>query len=61
MCGHLSVRCAGVSAVVSRVAGSVLQAETGLVALGNLLLSGGVQQLVQAELVHAVEVTEKQA
>lgn len=57
--GHLSVWRAGVSAVVSRVTGSVLQTETGLVALGNLLLGVSVQQLVQAELVHAVEVAEK--
>lgn len=57
--GHLGVWRAGVSAVVSRVTGSVLQTETGLVALGDLLLGVGVQQLVQAELVHAVEVAEK--
>lgn len=57
---YLSVRGAGEAAVVSGVTGRVLQAEAGLVSLSHLPLSVGVQQLVQAELVHAVEVTERQ-
>lgn len=48
---------AGKAPVVARITGRVLQAETGLVTLGDLRLTSGVQQLVQAELVHAVEVT----
>lgn len=57
---YLSVWGAGEAAVVSRVTGSVLQTEAGLVTLSYLRLSVDVQQLVQAELVHAVEVTEPQ-
>lgn len=56
---YLSVGGAGVAAVVSRVAGSVLQTEAGLVTLCYLAVSLGIQQLVQTELVHAVEVTEQ--
>lgn len=56
---YLSVRGAGVAAVISRVTGSVLQTEAGLVSLGHMTISLGVQQLVQAELVHAVKVTER--
>lgn len=52
----LSVRGAGEAAVVPWVTGSVLQTEACLVTLGYLPLSVDVQQLVQAEFVHAVEV-----
>lgn len=58
-CVYLGVWGAGVAAVVSRVAGRVLQAEAGLVALGDVAVAPGVQQLVQAELIHAVKVTEQ--
>lgn len=50
MCG------AGIPPVVAIVAGRVLQAEAGLVALGHRMLSGGIQQVVVAELIHAVVV-----
>lgn len=50
MCG------AGKSPVVAIVTGSVLQAETGLVALSHLVVGVGVQQLIVAELIHTVEV-----
>lgn len=53
---YLGVRGAGVAAVVSRVTGGVLQAEAGLVALSHAGLGAGVQQVVVAELIHAVEV-----
>ncbi len=59
-CLYLSVWGAGEAAVVSGVTGGVLQTEAGLVALSYLPLSLDVQQLVQTELVHAVEVTEQQ-
>lgn len=61
MCLHvyLSVRGAGEAAVVSRITGSVLQTEARLVTLSDLTLSLRVQQLVQAELIHAVEMTEQ--
>lgn len=55
---YLSVWGAGVAAVVALITGRVLQTEAGLVTFGDLRLSPGVQQLVQAELVHAVEVTK---
>lgn len=55
------MRCAGKAAVITRVTGGVLQAEAGFVTLGHLTVRAGVQQLVQAELVHAVEVTEQNA
>lgn len=57
---HLCVGGAGKAAVVSVVTGSVLQTEAGLVALSHLVLGPRVQQLVEAELVHAVVVTEAQ-
>lgn len=50
MCG------AGEPPVVAVVTGSVLQAEAGLVALSHRLVGAGIQQLVVAELIHAVEV-----
>lgn len=55
---HLRVGRAGVAAVVSRVAGRVLQTETGFMTLRYSLLCAGVQQVVMAELIHAVIVTE---
>lgn len=56
MSSHLGVRSAGEASVVAVVTGSVLQAEAGLVALGHRVVGAGVQQLVVAKLVHAVEV-----
>ena len=56
---YLRVWGAGEAAVVSRVTGSVLQTEACLVTLSHLPLSLAVEQLVQAELVHAVEVAEQ--
>lgn len=50
------MRSAGEASVVAVVTGSVLQAEAGLVALGHRVVGAGVQQLVVAKLVHAVEV-----
>lgn len=50
------MRSAGESSVVAVVTGSILQTEAGLVTLSHGMLSPGVQQLVVAELVHAVEV-----
>lgn len=50
------MRSAGESSVVAVVTGSILQTEAGLVALGHGMVSPGVQQLVVAELIHAVEV-----
>lgn len=52
----LGVWGAGVAPVVAVVTGSVLQTEAGLVALSHWMVSLGIQQLVVAELVHAVEV-----
>lgn len=52
----LSMWGAGISPVVSIVTGSVLQAEAGLVALCHWPMSGGIQQIVVAELIHAVVV-----
>ncbi len=57
---YLCVWGAGKAAIVSRVTGSVLQTEACLVTLSHRRLSLGVQQLVQAEIVHAVIVTEQQ-
>ena len=54
--GHLGMCGAGISPVVSVVAGRVLQAEAGLVALGHWVMGAGVQQFVVAELIHAVVV-----
>lgn len=56
---YLSVRGAGEAAVVSWITGSVLQTEARLVTLSDLTLSLRVQQFVQAELIHAVEMTEQ--
>lgn len=55
---HLRVGRAGVAAVVSRVAGRVLQTEAGFMTLCYSLLCAGVQQVIMAELIHAVIVTE---
>ncbi len=51
---------AGESPVVSIVTGSVLQTEAGLVALSHRLVGAGIQQLVVAELIHAVKVPVEQ-
>lgn len=47
---------AGKAPPYSRVTGSVLQAETGLVSFSNLASSGDVQQVIRAEGLHAVVV-----
>lgn len=52
---------AGEAAVVAVVTGGVLQTEAGLVALGHHVVGVGVQQVVVAELVHAVEVSADQS
>lgn len=49
---------AGEASSYSRVAGRVLQAETGLVSLCDLLSSGDVQQVIVAEGLHTVEMPE---
>lgn len=54
---YLRVRCTGVAAPESRVAGRVLQAKTGFVSLGHFASSNGVQQVVVTEGVHAVVVS----
>lgn len=46
----------GVAPVLAVVTGGVFQAEAGLVALRHRVVSAGIQQLIVAELVHAVEV-----
>lgn len=61
MSSDLGVRSAGESSVVAVVTGRVFQTEAGLVALGHRVLGVGVQQLVVAELVHAVEVPAEEA
>lgn len=53
---HLGVGRAGVALQVAEITGGVLQAEAGLVALGHLPPRGGIQQVVVAELIHAVVV-----
>lgn len=53
---HLGVGRAGVALQVAEITGGVLQAEAGLVALGHLPARGGIQQVVVAELIHAVVV-----
>lgn len=54
---YLCVRCTGIAAPESRVAGRVLQAKTGFVSLGHFAPSNGVQQVVVTEGVHAVVVS----
>ena len=54
----LRVSRAGVATPHSRVTGSLLQAEAGLVSLGHLAPRGDVQQVVMTEGVHAVEVPD---
>ena len=55
---YLRVRCAGVTLQVTEVTGGVLQAETGLVPLSHLAARADLQQVVVAELIHAVVVSE---
>lgn len=55
MCG------AGEAPVVAVVTGGVLQTEAGLVALGHHVVGVGIQQVVVAELIHAVEVSVDQS
>lgn len=52
--GNLGVCSAGKPPVVAVVTGSVFQAEAGLVALCHRPLRAGIQQVVVAELIHAV-------
>lgn len=51
----------GEAPVVAVVTGSVLQTEAGLVALGHHMVSVGIQKVVVAELIHAVEVSVDQS
>lgn len=51
------MRSTGEAPVVAIVTGGVLQTEAGLVALGHHVVGVGIQQVVVAELVHAVEVS----
>lgn len=53
----LRVRGARVALEVAEVTGAVLQAEAGLVALSHLLARGCIQQVIVAELIHAVVVS----
>lgn len=53
----LCVDGAGKTSPCSRVAGRVLQAETGLVSLSHFLSGGDVQQVIVAEGLHAVEMS----
>lgn len=55
---HLRVRGARVAFEVAEVTRAVLQAEAGLVALGHLLACGCIQQVIVAELIHAVVMSE---
>lgn len=50
----LCVRGARIALEVAEVTGAVLQAEAGLVALSHLLACGCIQQVIVAELIHAV-------
>lgn len=52
---------AGEAPVVAVFTGGVLQTEAGLVALGHHVVGVGIQQVVVAELVHAVEVSVEQS
>lgn len=53
----LRVRRARVALEVAEVTGAVLQAEAGLVALCHFLACGCIQQVIVAELIHAVVVS----
>lgn len=55
---HLCVGSAGVASAHSGVTAGVLQAETGLVPLSHLAARADLQQVVVAELIHAVVVSE---
>lgn len=55
------MRSTGEAPVVAIVTGGVLQAEAGLVALGHHVVGVGIQQVVVAELIHAVEVSVDQS
>lgn len=60
-CRDLGVSSTGEAPVVAVVTGSVLQTEAGLVALGHHMVRVGIQQVVVAELIHAVEVSVDQS
>ena len=55
------MRSTGKAPVVAVVAGGVLQTEAGLVDLGHHVVGVGIQQVVVAELIHAVEVSVGQS
>lgn len=55
------MRSTGEAPVVAIVTGGVLQTEAGLVALGHHVVGVGIQQVVVAELIHAVEVSVDQS
>lgn len=50
----MSVGCASISFQVPKVTGSVLQAKTGLVAFSHFPPTVDFQQVIMAELIHAV-------
>lgn len=56
---NLCVNSAGEAASYSGVTGCVLQAETRLVSLSNLLSGGDVQQVIVTESLHAVVMPAK--
>lgn len=53
---HLSVRRAGVALQVTKVTGGILQAEARFVPLCYFAASADLQQVIMAELIHAVVV-----
>lgn len=55
---YLRMSCTGIASPESRIAVRVLQTETGLVSLGHFTSCDNVQQVVVAEGVHAVVVSE---
>lgn len=58
MC-YLSVSSAGVSLQMSKITSGVLQTEASLVSLRHLTASVDFQQIIMAELIHAVVVPGK--
>lgn len=52
----LSVSCAGVAFQVTKITGGVLQTEASLVSLCHLTAGADLQQIIMAELIHAVVV-----
>lgn len=55
---YLSVRRAGVALQMTKITGGVLQTEARLVSLRHLTASADLQQIIMAELIHAVVVPD---